>query len=362
SSKPVSSSCPRAAARAGILLVPRVCRRWCGRSSPRAFRPSWALCGTWRTPQRNRCRCLSIVTTNRAVTLRWHYRPHSANCSGTETAASGRSWRGLRFRWSVTDRHRSSRRHNDLMEEHTLDFIVRILFTGMMVFIPNSNGTQLDVVLLNVGHAHAISDGTTLTYHKPLLLARAGGCTGTCPKNDPDIATFVFGDKPTDAAIDALEAALDGGGAWQLTGSDISVVKGSGDPDLPGLDFVEGVRNGIIPTTAGERADYSWLAKLAEICPSCGLDDSILDEDPPAGLVAARFRLTTGSVFTYSIAQIGANVTPVHFKRLDGTGSASSYTQAIATWIGADIEVSGDSIQLVESKYDNSTGRTMELT
>src|SRR6185436_5365082 len=253
SSKPVSSSCPRAAARAGILLVPRVCRRWCGRSSPRAFRPSWALCGTWRTPQRNRCRCLSIVTTNRAVTLRWHYRPHSANCSGTETAASGRSWRGLRFRWSVTDRHRSSRRHNDLMEEHTLDFIVRILFTGMMVFIPNSNGTQLDVVLLNVGHAHAISDGTTLTYHKPLLLARAGGCTGTCPKNDAAIATFVFGDKPTDAAVDALEAALDGGGAWQLTGSDVSVVKGSGDPDLPALDFVEGVRNGIIPTTSGER-------------------------------------------------------------------------------------------------------------
>ena len=243
-----------------------------------------------------------------------------------------------------------------------MDFIVRILFTGMMVFIPNSNGTQLDVVLLNVGHAHQISDGTTLTYHKPLLLARAGGCTGTCPKNDADIATFVFGDKPTDAAIDSLEAALDGGGAWQLTGADVSVVKGSGDPELPALDFVEGVRNGIIPTTTAERADYSWLADLAQICPSCGLDDSVLDEDPPAGLVAARFRLTSGDVFTYSIARIGSDVTPVHFKRLDGTGSASSYTQAITTWIGVDIEVSGDSIQLVESKYDNSTGRTMELT
>lgn len=243
-----------------------------------------------------------------------------------------------------------------------MDFIVRILFTGMMVFIPNSNGTQLDVVLLNVGHAHEISDGTTLTYHKPLLLARAGGCTGTCPKNDAAIATFVFGDKPTDAAIDALEAALDGGGAWQLTGSDISVVKGSGDPDLPAIDFVDGVRDGIIPTTSSERDDYSWLAKLSEICPSCGFDDSVLDTVPPSSLVAARFRLTSGSVFTYSIARIGSDVTPVHFMRLDGTGSASSYTQAIATWVGADIEVSGDSIQLVESKYDNSTGRTMELT
>lgn len=243
-----------------------------------------------------------------------------------------------------------------------MDFIVRILFTGMMVFIPNSNGTQLDIVLLNVGHAHAISDGTTLTYHKPLLLARAGGCTGSCPKQDADIATFVFGDKSTSAAVDALETALDGGGAWQLTGSEISLVKGSGDPELPALDFVEGVRNGIIPTTSAEREDYSWLADLKEICPSCGLDDSVLDEDPPAGLVAARFRLTSGKVFTYSIARMGTDVTPVHFKRLDGTGNASSYTQAIATWIGADIEVSGDSIQLVESKFDNSTGRTMTLT
>lgn len=243
-----------------------------------------------------------------------------------------------------------------------MDFIVRILFSGMMVFIPNSNGTQLDIVLLNVGHAHEISDGTTLTYHKPLLLARSGNCTGTCPKDDADIATFVFGDKATDAAVDALETALDGGGAWQLAGSDVSVVKGSGDPDLPALDFIDGVRSGIIPTTSGERADYSWLADLAQICPTCGLDDSVLDEDPPAGLVAARFRLTSGDVSTYSIAQIGSNVTPVHFKRLDGTGSASSYTQAIATWIGADIEVSGDSIQLVETKYDNSTGRTMTLT
>ncbi|HUP59651.1 MAG TPA: hypothetical protein VNA69_04450 [Thermoanaerobaculia bacterium] len=243
-----------------------------------------------------------------------------------------------------------------------MEFIVRILFTGMMVFIPNNDGTQLDVVLLNVGHGHAISDGTTLAQHKPLLITRAGSCTGTCPTGDAEIAAYLFGDKSTDAAVDSLEAAVSGGGAWQLSGSQISVVKGSEtDPDLPALDFIEGVRNGIIPTTSEERADYSWLAKMSELCPGCGLDSDIL-ATPPPGLVAARFRLQSGDVFTYSIARIGSNVTPVHFKRLDGTGSASSYTQAIAVWMGADIAVSGDSIKIVESKFDNSTGRTMTLT
>jgi hypothetical protein len=249
------------------------------------------------------------------------------------------------------------------MEEHTLDFIVRILFTGMMVFIPNNDGTQLDVVLLNVGHSHQLSDGTAHAEHTPVILARAGGCIGTCPKRDAAIAVRMFGDKNTAAAQDALEAACSGGGAWLLSDSQLSLVKGSTSaPSLPALTFTEGVRTTIIPTTSAERADYSWLADLKQICPDCGLNTSILDGEPPEGLVAARFRLQSGNVFTYSIARIGNHVTPVQFKRVDGQGSASSYTQAIATIIGADIAVSGDSIKLVESKFDGSAGRSMTLT
>lgn len=243
-----------------------------------------------------------------------------------------------------------------------MDFIVRILFTGMMVFIPNENGTQLDIVLLNVGHSHQMSNGTGFEDHVPILLTRAGSCSGDCPQDDSAIASVVFGEQATSVAVDSLESAVSGGGAWILTGSDISLRKATGAPDLPELEFVTGERDGIIPTTSAEREDYTWLAHLSEICPNCGFDDSVLDTTPPTGLVAARFRLTSGKVFTYSVARIGNNVTPVHFKRLDGSGSASSYTQAIATFMGADIEVSGSSIDIVESKWDNSTGRTMTLT
>ena len=244
-----------------------------------------------------------------------------------------------------------------------MEFIVRILFSGMMVFVPNSNGTQLDVVLLNVDHGHALSDGTALSHHKPMMITRAGSCSGTCPTSDTAIAAYLFGDKSTAAANDALTAAVSGGGAWDLTGSQITVEKGStSDPALPSLSFRENLRTTFIPTSSTEREDWSWLADLSEVCSTCGFDTSVLDTNPDTGLVAGRFHLETGTAYTYSVARIGSDVTPVHFKRLDGSGSASSYTQAVASFVGVDITVSGGSIKLVESKFDSSTGRTMTLT
>src|SRR5205085_12005761 len=136
-------------------------------------------------------------------------------------------------------------------------------------------------------------------------------------------------------------AAEDGGAAWALSGSDISLQKAAAsDPALPALSFTSNARafnNGqpsLIPTTSAEREDVSWIADLKKICGSgCAIDSSVLASQPPSTIVA-RFHLRTGRVFTQSIARIGANVTPVHFTRLDGSGSASSYSQAIATWVG----------------------------
>lgn len=243
-----------------------------------------------------------------------------------------------------------------------MEFIVRILFTGMLVFIPNEDGSRVDVLLLNVGHTHQMSDGTALADHTPIVLANGGTCTGDCPKRDATIATSIFADKATNVAQDSLEAALPGGGSWILSGSELSLRKAAGAADLPALSIIDGVRTTIIPTTSAEREDFTWVANLKQICPDCGLNPDVLDAEPPAGLIAARFRLTTGDLSTFAVARIGSDVTPVQFKRLDGTGSASSYTQSIASWVGADITVSGTSIELVEMAFDGTPGRSMSLT
>jgi hypothetical protein len=250
-----------------------------------------------------------------------------------------------------------------------LDFLVRILFSGLIAFVPSEDRTEVTVLLLNVDHGYHTSDGSALAHHKPLIVARAGNCTGQCPKRDEEVARFIYVDKPLAAALDSLELAVDGGGAWVLDSSDLTIRKGSANaPALPALSFRSGVRataNGVplaIPTTATELGDYSWVADMKKVCPTgCVFDQSILGSNPPAGLVAARFKLRSGNVFTYSVARIGADVTPVNFKRSDGTGSASAYSQAIASWVGADIEVSGDSVELVETTFNGDAERSMLL-
>ncbi|HEX7828268.1 MAG TPA: hypothetical protein VF787_01370 [Thermoanaerobaculia bacterium] len=245
-------------------------------------------------------------------------------------------------------------------------FILRILFTGLMAFVPNENGTEVTVLLLNADHYHT-SDGAALQAHTPILYARAGDCTGDCVTNNSTIANTTFRDTPS-TAVDSLETALGDGSAWLIAGSDITVEKASsGAANLPAFnlrDNVRGTTNGnpkVIPTTTSEREDISWIASLNTVCGGgCTLDADVFDTIPPE-LIAARFKLSAGDLYTFGIARIGSDVTPVHFNRLDGTGSNSAYVQAVATWVGADITVTGDSVKFVESKYAGG-GRTMTLS
>lgn len=245
-----------------------------------------------------------------------------------------------------------------------MNFLFRILFTGLIAFVRSSDGHDLTILLLNANHQH-MSDGTVMSPHKPLLLARAGSCSGDCPTTDSAIATYLYADQSSTVAVDSLEDAVSGGGAWDLSGSNISFQKGSSsDPDLPSLSFVttRGTVSGqpkIIPTTSSERGDYTWLADMAQVCPTCTLDSSLVSASVPNDVVVAKIHLHSGSVFTYSIARVGSDVTPVHFQRLDEASGPSSYTQAVATWMAADIEVGGDSIEIVD---DAGEGRSMTLT
>jgi hypothetical protein len=242
-------------------------------------------------------------------------------------------------------------------------FVLKMFFSGLMAFLPNQDGTELTVLLLNVDHTEQLSDGSTLDHHMPLLLTRAGACSGDCPTRDVTIAQHVFNDQSEATALDSLEAAVSGGGAWLLSNSELSLHKGAqSDPDLPALNIRQNLRTGIIPTTAAEREDFSWVADLRQIAPSGYSVNSDVLASPPPGLIAARFRIRNGKVFTYRIARVGSDVTPVHFQRLDGSGCTSPYSQAVATWVGAEIQISGQNVQIVEDKFDGSSGRTMTLT
>jgi hypothetical protein len=245
-------------------------------------------------------------------------------------------------------------------------FVLRILFTGLMAFIPNENGTEVTVLLLNADQHHT-SDGTLMQPHKPLLYASAGNCSGAC-NDDTGVAAFTYRDLSPSAQLDSLAYALNNGSAWVISGSDIAVQKSSGAANLPSLTIRDDVRGTvdsqpqIIPTTSTERQDFSWIPALTQLCSGgCTFNSDLFDTVPPA-IVAARFKINSGDLYTYSVARLGSDVTPVQFKRLDGTGGTSSYVQAVTSWTGLDIEVTGSSIDFVETKHNGGTGRTMTLS
>ena len=245
-------------------------------------------------------------------------------------------------------------------------FLLKIFFSGLIVFVPSQQGREVTVLLLNIDHDYHVSDGSIVPSHKPLLLARGGSCVGDCPTRDTGIAGFLYSDQPA-TAVDSLEQAVAGGGAWEIAASDLSIRKGcSRDSSYSALSMRRNVRASVngqpetIPTTVAEREDFSWVTDLQKVCPGCALNPALLGPQPPPGLIAARLHLRGGTLFTYSIARNGVNVLPAKFERLDGAGGAS-YTQAIATWVEADIQVAGPTIEISEQAFDGTPGRSMSL-
>ena len=242
-----------------------------------------------------------------------------------------------------------------------MSFVLRIFFSGLIAFVPSKDGKELTVVLLRAPHAYHLSDGSALAEHKPLLLARAAKCEGNCSKSDPKVARFLFSDKSEEQSLDSLSNALDGGSAWQLAGSDISFTMPAGASEPP-LTFSRDDADQSIPRTARERESFRWVTDMSRLDPDGGGFNPKMLSDAPPSLIAARIHLKSGNISTYALIQVDGKVKPVHFKPLGNGGKDLPYTQAVASWVEADIQVPGDSIDVVETNFGGGTKRTMTLS
>lgn len=242
-----------------------------------------------------------------------------------------------------------------------MEFVLRIFFSGLITFLASSDGKELTVVMVDTPHAYEMADGSTLAHHKPLLLARAADCGGACQTDaHASIAQFLYARKTPAEALTSLNSALLGGGAWQLAGSELSL----GGPDGP-LEIRTGVRgrdeNGIlhrVPLTAAEREDFSWVADLSELAPATeGFSTALTAAGNPGDLVAARLKLRSGKVITYSVIKIDGKAKPVHFRKPCGDGPDAPYSQALANWVEATIRVPGETLEIVDRSFGESAPR-----
>jgi hypothetical protein len=239
-----------------------------------------------------------------------------------------------------------------------MSFILRIFFSGLIAFVPGAKGKELTILLLNTPHSYHTSDGAPMAHHRPLLLARAASCSGTCPR-DADVAQFLFADAPPSQASAAMNGALDGGAAWQLSGSDISF--GPAARVRTPLLLRRDPGAAVIPHTPQEREGFEWVADFTKIDPAAGGLNPAMLKNPPPGLIAGRIHLRNGEVTTYRLVEVDGKVQPIHFKPLQ-QGAEVPYSQAVASWVMAEVEVSGDSIDIVDSGLGRGGARTMKLT
>jgi hypothetical protein len=196
-----------------------------------------------------------------------------------------------------------------------MSFVLRIFFSGLIAFVPSPDGKELTVLLLNGGHPYTLSDGARLEHHRPLLLARAAHCEGSCGTTDAEIAHYLFPDPSEERAGHSLQQALLGGGAWQLDGIELSIKPSGADAKTSPSDLElrqtvqldKNGRPGLIPKTSQEREDFRWVPDLTTIDPSIGgLNPVVLSLHPPTDLIAARLTLTHGKVFTYRLWRPGS--------------------------------------------------------
>jgi hypothetical protein len=77
----------------------------------------------------------------------------------------------------------------------------------------------------------------------------------------------------------------------------------------------------------------------------------------PGELVAARLRLRSGTIKTYSVVRIDGKARPIHFRKPSGTGPEAPYAQALANWVEARIHVRGESVEIIDQSFSDATRR-----
>jgi len=224
-----------------------------------------------------------------------------------------------------------------------MTFILRIFFMGLVAFVPNRDGTELTVLLVETRPGQVASNGAAIALHHPMLLARAADCRGNCgiaAGIDPHLLFW----KDGAAAASYLAAALDHGAAWTLDGSDLSI------PDA------EARERGQLEMQLGDIAD------LGRIAPGSGVvKPDLLAPRPPQNLIAARFLLRSGKVRPYRFVREDGKVLPIDFKPLNGGRAVEGAPQALADWMMAEIEVAGDSVEIVENRFGDEGSRRIRL-
>jgi hypothetical protein len=168
-----------------------------------------------------------------------------------------------------------------------MGFTLRIRFQGLCGFVPNTNGKAARVLLLRGGQAHA----------------HGGGLPHTPAADELHIPALLFDLR--DLAVSDLrapeESFFDGrpSGLCRLQGVDLGI-----DPSRPDALQLSAGKAGQCPN--GQIDAFEWLSPVDQLVPNAGgVDDSAFGAAPVHSGVAARMRLTDGTLKVANLTELG---------------------------------------------------------
>jgi hypothetical protein len=251
-----------------------------------------------------------------------------------------------------------------------MGFILKVYILGLVAFLPSPDGTEMTVLMVDARDGYALSDGTWMETHEPLLLARAARCQGDCRDGFHEVAEYLYQGRPEEN-VRQLESAILGGATWPLDGSELSFqipTEGS-SRGVAGLQIRGHDPSGGDPTqlqgvsqTPREVGHFDWVAEIAALEPGAGMiDPDVLAERPEKGLIVARMKLATGEIRTERLVTLENQVVELKFRPLRREKWPSRYSQALADRVVAEISVPGCEVILKEDRFDGAPGRSITL-
>lgn len=247
-----------------------------------------------------------------------------------------------------------------------MGFLLKIYFVGLVSFLPHVDGEELTVFVLDARRGYAVSDGTWMEAHEPLLLTRAARCSGDCEPDFQAIADVLYQLDPEENRRQ-LASALAGGGAWRLDGSELFLgLPEEASRARPGLEIRRrstGVQHEpTSPESPAAWEAFDWVAEIGRVDASAAMiDPDVLAEQPEKGLIVARMKLASGEIRTERLVTLDDDVVQLEFAPLREDAPPSEYAQPLADWVVAEIPVSGCDVTVSERRFDGLPGRRITV-
>lgn len=239
-------------------------------------------------------------------------------------------------------------------------FVLRIYFLGLMSFVPDPLDQEMQVLVLDAQTNSYLTENSSIEHHPPLLMAR-GRCEGDCGAQEAnEIAALIAPNSTSGPEARAnLDRVLQGGGAWLLSNSELSLSPSTAQGKAAGETTSQGNPVALTLDTEELRA-FHWVVKLKDLVGEeySQIDPVLLTNGASDPRLAARLRLSEGHLRSRTLFKVGDQIAPVAFR----SAAVSKEVAAASDSAMLEVEIDAQEVEIIATDSLSGHSRRMRLS